>query len=224
MDSAPAPPRHPGRIRAGETPEAVAQAAQTSVDKIMAFAAPVLAERQHVADRAQRSSVRRGEGAARPARRPHAGDASPPTCAPQRRPDTVEWGRLAPRGRPLVDDRGLRRTERSGTAQLTFDAPGNYVTPTTRTPAGWSARPSPPPPPRATTCARRASAGSPPSRRRSCRWARDAIEPSPTSRWRRSSTREPPTTPRSRRRSRRFAARRPTPRGGRPRPGHRPGR
>ena len=31
------------RIRAGETPESVAQAAQTSVDKIMAFAAPVLA-------------------------------------------------------------------------------------------------------------------------------------------------------------------------------------
>src|SRR4051812_31455517 len=50
------------RIRSGETPEAVAQAAQTSVDKIMAFAAPVLAERQHVADRAQRSSVRRSDG------------------------------------------------------------------------------------------------------------------------------------------------------------------
>ena len=47
------------RIRAGETPEAVAQAAQTSVDRIMTYAAPVLAERQHVADRAQRSSVRR---------------------------------------------------------------------------------------------------------------------------------------------------------------------
>ena len=47
------------RIRAGETPEAVAQAAHTTVEKIMAFAAPVLAERQHVAERAQRSSVRR---------------------------------------------------------------------------------------------------------------------------------------------------------------------
>ena len=33
------------RIRAGETPEAVAAAAQTSVEKIMAFAGPVLAER-----------------------------------------------------------------------------------------------------------------------------------------------------------------------------------
>ncbi len=47
------------RIRAGETPEAVAHAAGTSVEKIMAFAAPVLAERAHVAERAQLASVRR---------------------------------------------------------------------------------------------------------------------------------------------------------------------
>src|SRR6478609_9981807 len=47
------------RIRAGESPEAVAHAAGTSVEKIMAFAAPVLAERAHVADRAQLASVRR---------------------------------------------------------------------------------------------------------------------------------------------------------------------
>src|SRR6476646_1771802 len=65
MDSALRPRDIQARIRAGETPEAVAEAAQTSVDRIMAFAAPVLAERQHVADRAQRSSVRRraGDGA-----------------------------------------------------------------------------------------------------------------------------------------------------------------
>ena len=50
------------RIRAGETPEAVAEAAQTSVEKIMPFAGPVLAEREHVAQRAQRSSVRRRNG------------------------------------------------------------------------------------------------------------------------------------------------------------------
>src|SRR5688500_5268814 len=49
MDSALRPRDIQTRIRAGETPETVAQAAHTSVDKIMAFAAPVLAERQHVA-------------------------------------------------------------------------------------------------------------------------------------------------------------------------------
>jgi hypothetical protein len=47
------------RIRAGETPESVAQVAGTSVDKVMPYAAPVLAERVHVAQRAQRASIRR---------------------------------------------------------------------------------------------------------------------------------------------------------------------
>src|SRR5689334_16935676 len=47
------------RIRAGETPESVAQVAGTSVDKVMPYAAPVLAERAHVAQRAQRASIRR---------------------------------------------------------------------------------------------------------------------------------------------------------------------
>jgi hypothetical protein len=55
------------RIRAGETPEAVAHAAGTSVEKIMPFAAPVMAERAHMVERAQLASVRRrgGESGAR---------------------------------------------------------------------------------------------------------------------------------------------------------------
>ena len=68
------------RIRAGETPEAVAHAAGTSVDKIMAFAGPVMDERAHVAQRAQLSSVRRrsGESGARTL-----GEAVAPTSAPR---------------------------------------------------------------------------------------------------------------------------------------------
>jgi hypothetical protein len=64
MESALRPRDIQARIRAGESPEVVAAAAQTSVDKIMTFAVPVLAERAHVAQRAQRASVRRrtGEG------------------------------------------------------------------------------------------------------------------------------------------------------------------
>ena len=75
------------RIRAGESAEAVAQAAQTTVDKIMAFAAPVLAERAHMADRAQRASVRRKSG---DTRRPDArrvgrpSSCARPTCRPSR--------------------------------------------------------------------------------------------------------------------------------------------
>ena len=64
MDSVLRPRDIQARIRAGESPEAVAEAAQTSVDKIMPYAGPVLAEREHVAQRAQRSSVRRTAGAA----------------------------------------------------------------------------------------------------------------------------------------------------------------
>ena len=117
------------RIRAGETPEAVAQAAQTSVDRIMAYAAPVLAERQHVAERAQRSSVRRrgsepgGSGGARTL-----GD----VVAFHLRslnvdPTTVEWdawrredGRWALTGE-------FATPKRSGSAGFAYDAPGNYV-------------------------------------------------------------------------------------------------
>ena len=130
MDSALRPRDIQARIRAGETPEAVAQAAQTSVEKIMAFAAPVLAERQHIADRAQRSSVRRrngGDQAAGGART--LGD----VVAGHLRsinvdPDSVEWdawrredGRWSLTGE-------FNSTKRSGHAQFTFDAPGNYVT------------------------------------------------------------------------------------------------
>ena len=68
MESALRPRDIQARIRAGETPEAVAVAAQTSVDSIMAFATPVLAERAHVAQTAQKASVRRRSDAASTAR------------------------------------------------------------------------------------------------------------------------------------------------------------
>jgi hypothetical protein len=68
MDSALRPRDIQARIRAGESPDAVAALAQVSVDKIMPFCVPVLAERQHVAETARRSHVRR-KNAEGPARR-----------------------------------------------------------------------------------------------------------------------------------------------------------
>jgi hypothetical protein len=59
MESALRPRDIQARIRAGESAEDVAAAAQTTVDAIMGFAAPVLAERAHVAQNAQTSSIRR---------------------------------------------------------------------------------------------------------------------------------------------------------------------
>jgi hypothetical protein len=116
------------RIRAGETPEAVAQAAQTSVERIMPFAAPVLAEREHVADRAQRSSVRRPAGEAATTAARTLGDAvTAHLHARNVDPDVVTWdawrredGRWALAGRYSVQGR-------EGLAELTFDQPGNFV-------------------------------------------------------------------------------------------------
>ena len=67
MDSVLRPRDIQSRIRAGETPDAVAALAQVSVEKIMPYCVPVLAERSHVATLARRSSVRRknAEGPAR---------------------------------------------------------------------------------------------------------------------------------------------------------------
>ena len=130
MDSALRPRDIQARIRAGETPEAVAQAAQTSLDRIMPFAAPVLAERQHVADRAQRSSVRRrgGDGGSHGGARTLGDIVAFHLRSLNVDPATVTWdawrredGRWA-----LTGDYAAGK--RSGSASFTFDAPGNYVT------------------------------------------------------------------------------------------------
>ena len=132
------------RIRAGETPEAVAQAAQTSVEKIMAVAAPVLAEREHVAERAQRSSLRRAGDGARTL-----GDA---VAAHLRSlnvdPGTVAWDAWRREDGRWTLTAEYAGGERNGTARLTFDAPGNYVT-LDNDDARWlvGEQPATPPPP-----------------------------------------------------------------------------
>ncbi len=59
MDSALTPREMQARIRSGSSPEEVAQVAGTSVEKIDAFVAPVLAERDYIATCARRQYVRR---------------------------------------------------------------------------------------------------------------------------------------------------------------------
>jgi hypothetical protein len=114
------------RIRAGESPEAVAHAAGTSVEKIMPFAAPVLAERAHVAQRAQLASVRRrsGESGARTL-----GEAvSAHLRSHNVDPDSVEWDAWRREdGRwtltALYDVAG-----RIGTGTFSHDPRGSFVT------------------------------------------------------------------------------------------------
>jgi hypothetical protein len=130
MDSTLRPRDIQARIRAGETPEAVAQAAQTSVDRIMAFAAPVLAERQHVADRAQRSSVRRKSGDAGSAGGARTlGDAvSGHLRSLNVDPGTVEWDAWRREDGRWTLTGEYAATKRTGSAHFTYDGPGNYVT------------------------------------------------------------------------------------------------
>ncbi len=125
MESALRPRDIQARIRSGESPEAVAEAARTTVDRIMSFATPVLAERAHIAERAQRSSIRRkaGEGPARVL-----GD----VVAERLRgrnvdPDSVEWDAWRREdGRwTLVAD--FRSDQSNRRAEFVFDAPGRYV-------------------------------------------------------------------------------------------------
>ena len=125
MESALRPRDIQARIRAGESPESVAAAAQTTLEKIMGFATPVLAERAHIADRAQRASVRRrsAEGAARVL----ADAVAERLSARNVDPGSVEWDAWRREdGRwTLVAD--YRSGESARHAEFVYDAPGRYV-------------------------------------------------------------------------------------------------
>jgi hypothetical protein len=129
MDSTLRPRDIQARIRSGETPETVAQVAGTSVDKVMPYAAPVLAERAHVAERAQRASVRRrpSEGTPGSAART-LGDAVGSHL--RRRnvdPDTVAWDAWRREDGRWTLTGSYTTGDRVGAAHFSFDPPGNYV-------------------------------------------------------------------------------------------------
>ncbi len=129
MDSVLRPRDIQARIRAGESPETVAAAAQTSVDKIMPYAAPVLAEREHVAQRAQRASIRRPASAgASPAGSRTLGDAIAGHLRAQNvDPGGVEWDAWRREDGRWTLTATYDVAARDGQAAFTFDAPGNYV-------------------------------------------------------------------------------------------------
>jgi len=115
------------RIRSGESAEQVATAAGTTVEKIMAFAAPVLAEREHMAERAQKASVRRRAGDPAGTARTLGEAVAGHLRSLDLDPEQVSWDSYR-RG----DGRWKLTAEfdtapRSGIAELTFDAAGNYV-------------------------------------------------------------------------------------------------
>jgi hypothetical protein len=126
MDSALRPRDIQARIRAGESAEDVAAAAQTTVDAIMPFAGPVLAERQHVAQTALKGSLRRRSSEPGSART--LGEAAELYFAEHSLHDEdVEWDAWRrPDGRwALVATYAVSGRPRS--AEFTHDQPGRYV-------------------------------------------------------------------------------------------------
>jgi hypothetical protein len=115
------------RIRSGESPESVADAAGTSVEKIMPFAAPVIAEREHTAERALKASVRRRPGEPAGTARTLGEAVDGHLRAIDVDADSVEWDSWRRNdGRWSLVARYTTPT-RSGAAELTFDPPGNFV-------------------------------------------------------------------------------------------------
>ncbi|MFI5627487.1 septation protein SepH [Nocardioides sp. NPDC051685] len=115
------------RIRAGESAEEVAAVAGTTVEKILAFAGPVLAEREHMAQRAQQASVRRRPGEAASTARTLGEAVSAHFQTMYIDPESVNWDSYRrPDGRWKLTGE-YETAERSGIAELTYDAPGNYV-------------------------------------------------------------------------------------------------
>ncbi|MFN8195106.1 MAG: septation protein SepH [Nocardioidaceae bacterium] len=125
MESSLRPRDIQARIRAGESAEVVARAAQTTVEKIMPFAAPVLAERAHIAERAQRASVRRRSGEAGGRTLSQSVDAH--LGGLNVSADSVEWDAWKRADGRWTLSASYSSPQRSGTAAFAFDAPGNYV-------------------------------------------------------------------------------------------------
>src|SRR6476660_7197534 len=114
------------RIRAGETPEQVAAASGTRVERIMRFAHPVLQERARIAEQAQEARVRLSEGT--------------PSAALQRFMtermrlidtdiDAVRWDAHRTDDGAWLVTAAWRAGDASGTTRWTFDLPSRTVTP-----------------------------------------------------------------------------------------------
>jgi Protein of unknown function (DUF3071) len=126
MDSVLRPRDIQARIRAGDSPDVVAAMAQVPVEKIMPFCLPVLAEREHIAELARRSHVRR-KNTDGPARR------LSDLVAERLRsrnvdPDAAVWDAWRRDDGRWTVQAAYNSGERQRSAQFVFDAMGRYCT------------------------------------------------------------------------------------------------
>jgi hypothetical protein len=114
------------RIRSGETPEQVAAASGTRVERIMRFAHPVIQERERVAEQARDARVRLSEG-------------SPNVALQQFMTDrlrlidsdleAVSWDAYRSDDGTWQVTGAWRAADKSGTTRWSFDLPSRTVTP-----------------------------------------------------------------------------------------------
>lgn len=116
------------RIRAGASVEEVAAAAGTTVEKLLVFAGPVIAEREHIAALAQKASLRRRTSERTTAARTLDEAAAIRLRAVSVIPEDVAWDSWRREdGRWTVV---AEYSHRGGVARavFTYDAPGRYIT------------------------------------------------------------------------------------------------
>src|SRR3954453_2206671 len=114
------------RIRAGETPEQVAETSGTRVERILRFAHPVLQERARIAEQARESRVRLSEGTTTTSLegfmtqrlRLIGGD-----------PDAVRWDSYRSEDGTWVVTAAWKAGSKSGTTHWTYDVAARTVTP-----------------------------------------------------------------------------------------------
>src|SRR3954468_2117254 len=114
------------RIRAGETPEQVAESSGTRVERIMRFAHPVLQERERLAEQARESRVRLSEGTT---------STSLERFLTQRLrliggdPDAVRWDSYRSDDGTWVVTAAWKAGGKSGTTPWTYDVAARTVAP-----------------------------------------------------------------------------------------------
>ncbi len=114
------------RIRAGETPEQVAAASGTRVERIMRFAHPVLQERARIAEQAQEARVRLSEGSPNGTLQRFMTDRLRLVDTDL---DAVEWDAHRNDDGAWLVTGAWRAGDKSGTTRWTFDVPARTVTP-----------------------------------------------------------------------------------------------
>lgn len=128
MDSQLRPRDIQARVRSGESVESVAAAAGVPLDRVMRFAGPVLAEREHISGRAQQALIRRVGGHDTP-NRPLQESVAEWVSSYDVDPETIVWDAWRRDDGRWVVSAGWQVQEKDLEAQFTFDPTGRSVVP-----------------------------------------------------------------------------------------------